>query len=125
MNQRFRSRVSILLIAMLLFAQASVAVAACIMDRGSLAPMLEMSEGCGDCQTELKSDAPQYANRCVAHCTSDLQLSGGMIALVRSPADPPVLLLPSFDRFSALRSGLESPPPRSVPHRILLHSFLI
>jgi hypothetical protein len=124
MNHRFTRRISIWLIAMLVFAQASVAVAACTMDRGSFAPMLQMAEGC-DCETQLKPDAPQYANRCVAHCTADLQLSGSMTALVRSPAHVPVLLLPPFDRLASPRTGLESPPPGSVPHRILLHSFLI
>jgi hypothetical protein len=37
----------------------------------------------------------------------------------------PVLWLPPFDRLASPRTGLESPPPGSVPHRILLHSFLI
>jgi hypothetical protein len=125
MNLRLLRRVSIWLIAMLAFAQASVAIASCSMERGSLAPMLEMTEGCGCEAPQLKPDAPQYANRCVAHCTADLQLSGAGAALVRSPADAPVLLLPRFDRSDAPRTGLESPPPGTVPPRILLHSFLI
>jgi hypothetical protein len=125
MNIRLIRRVSIWLIAMLAFAQASVAIAACSMDRGSLAPMLEMAGDCGDCQTQVKPDAPQYANRCVAHCTADLQLSGSTTALVRSPAYLPVLLLPPFERLASPRTGLQAPPPGSVPHRILLHSFLI
>jgi len=125
MNLRLIRRVSIWLIAVLAFAQASVAIAACSMERGSLAPMLEMAEGC-DCEApQVKTDAPQYANRCVAHCTADLQLSGGAAALVRSPAEAPVLLLPRFDRSPAPNTGLESPPRGTVPPRILLHSFLI
>jgi hypothetical protein len=124
MNLRLLRRVSIWLIAMLAFAQASIAIAACSMERGSLAPMLEMADGCG-CETHVKPDAPQYANRCVAHCTADLQLSGGTAALVRSPADAPVLFVQSFDRSPVLRTGLEAPPPGTVPPRILLHSFLI
>jgi hypothetical protein len=124
MNHRFTRRISIWLIAVLVFAQASVAVAACTMERGSLAPMLEMVDGC-ECETQLKPDAPQYANRCVAHCTADLQLSGSTTALVRSPAYLPVLLLPPFERLASPRTGLQAPPPGSVPHRILLHSFLI
>jgi hypothetical protein len=124
MNLRLIRRVSIWLIAMLAFAQASVAIAACSMERGSLAPMLEMADGC-DCETQVKPDAPQYANRCVAHCTADLQLSGGAAALVRSPADAPVLFVQSFDRSPVLCTGLEAPPPGTVPPRILLHSFLI
>ena len=124
MNLRIIRRLSIWLIATLVFAQASVALAACSMERGSLAPMLEMVDGCG-CETQFKKDGPQYANRCVAHCTADLQLAGVAVALARSPADAPVLLVPRFDRSPALRAGLDSPPPRTVPPRILLHSFLI
>lgn len=124
MNLRLIRRMSLWLIAMLAFAQASVAIAACSMERGSLAPMLEMADGC-DCETQVKADAPQYANRCVAHCTADLQLAGVATALVRSPADAPVLLVPRFDRSPAPRTGLESPPPGTAPPRILLHSFLI
>lgn len=124
MNIRLIRRVSIWLIAVLAFAQMSVAIAACSMERGSLAPMLEMADGCG-CETQVKPDAPQYANRCVAHCTADLQLSGGGAALVRSPGDAPVLFVPRFDRSPVARTGLESPPPGTVPPRILLHSFLI
>ena len=124
MNRRYTRRISIWLIAMLVFAQASLAVAACTMDRGSLAPMLEMGAGC-DCETELKPDAPQYANRCVAHCTADLQLSGSMTALVRSPAYVPVLWLPPIERHASPRTGLDETPPGAPPSRILLHSFLI
>ena len=62
MNLRLIRRVSIWLIAMLAFAQASVAIAACSMERGSLAPMLEMADGCGDCEAQ----DPQYA---IAHPT--------------------------------------------------------
>ena len=107
---------SIWLIAMLAFAQASVALASCSMERGSLAPMLEMVEGCG-CETQVKLDGAQYTNRCLAHCTADLQLAGVTTALVRSPADAPVLLVQRFYRSPAPRTGLESPPPGSVPPR--------
>jgi hypothetical protein len=125
MKLRLIRRVSIWLIAMLAFAQASVAIASCSMERGSLAPMLEMGEGCGCEVPQVKTDAPQYANRCVAHCTADLQLAGLAAALVRSPADAPVLFVESFDRSPVLCTGLDAPPPGTVPSRILFHSFLI
>jgi hypothetical protein len=125
MNIRHIRRVSIWLIAMLAFAQASVAIAACSMDRGSLAPMLEMAGDCGDCKTQLKPDAPQYANRCVAHCTSDLQLSGAFAALTVHPADVSVLLLPRLERYRLPNDLAYVSPPGAVPVRILLHSFLI
>lgn len=124
MNRRFTRRVAIWLIALLAFAQASVAIAACTMDRGSLAPMLEMGEGCGDCRTEIKPDAPQYANRCVAHCTADLQLSGSHAALAVHPADGPVLVLPRL-ALPGAPPPVDRVAPPAVPVRILLHSFLI
>jgi len=125
MNLRLIRRVALWLIAALAFAQASVVLAACSMERGSMVPMLEMIEGCASCEPEGGTDAAQPANRCVAHCTADLQLPGSMIALVRSPAHVPVLWLPPLDRSAFLRTKLESPPPGGVPARILLHSFLI
>jgi hypothetical protein len=125
MNHRRIRRISILLVAMLAFAQASVALAACSMDRGSLAPMLEMPEGCGDCETEFKLHAPQYANRCIAHCTSDLQLSGAFAALAAHPARAPVLVLPRASPPGVPKALAQASPPAAAPVRILLHSFLI
>jgi hypothetical protein len=125
MKLRFTRPISIWLIAMLVFAQASVAIAACSMDRGSLAPMLEMASDCGACETEVKPDAPQYANRCVAHCTSDLQLSGSLAVLAVHPADVPVLVLPRLVQYRLPSDLAYISPPGAVPVRILLHSFLI
>lgn len=125
MNLRLIRRLSIWLIAMLAFAQASVAIAACTMDRGSLAPMLEMAGDCGVCKTQVKPDAPQYANRCVAHCTFDLQLSGSLAALAVHPADVPVLVLPRAEVYRMPRAVDRLSPPGAVPVRILLHSFLV
>jgi hypothetical protein len=125
MKRQFARRIALALVAMLVFAQASIALAACPMDRGSLAPMLEMSDGCGDCNTEIKAEAPQYANRCVAHCTSDLQLSGSLTALAAHAADAPILVLPRYELHRVPRAVAELSPPGAVPVRILLHSFLI
>jgi hypothetical protein len=111
--------------ALLAFAQASVALAACSMDRGGMAQMVTVGDGCGDCNAEVKTYVPQYANRCVAHCTADLQLNGLALALVRGPADAPVLLVPRVEPRFLGGAGLEAPPPGAVPPRILLHSFLI
>lgn len=90
-----------------------------------MAQMLTVGDGCGDCNTEAKTYAPQHANRCIAHCTSDLQLSGLAVALIRGPAEAPVLLVPRVEPSLPGGAGLEAPPPRAVPSRILLHSFLI
>lgn len=114
MNLRLIRRVSISLVATLMFAQASVALAACSMERGSLAPTLEASSDCGD-----------RANRCIAHCTADLQLSGSLAALLVHPADVPVLLLARAEVDRVQRAADPVSPPGAVPVRILLHSFLI
>jgi hypothetical protein len=125
MNLRLIRRISIWLLAALAFAQASVAIAACSMERGSMAPMLGMAGDCGDCKSPAKSVAPQNANGCVAHCTFDLQLSGSLAALAAHPADVPVLVLPRAERHRVPTSIDEPSPPGGVPVRILLHSFLI
>lgn len=124
MNRQLVRRVSLWLIAMLVFAQASVAMAACTMERGTMMQTLQTIDSCG-CETHLKTDGPQYASRCVAHCTADLQLAGLAPTLVRAPAEAPVLLVPRGEQRSAVRAGLEAPPSGAVPLRILLHSFLI
>ena len=90
-----------------------------------MAAMLDMSEDCGSCEAQGNEGTPQNANRCVAHCTADLQLSGGILVLVRSPAYVPVLVLPPGDRVAFRATGLDQAPPGAPPRRILLHSFLI
>lgn len=118
-------RIALLLIALLGFAQASVALAGCPIERGTLSPMLQAGEPCGGgCATEFKPYFPELANRCVAHCTADLQNAGSAVALVRNPGEPPLLavLIPLGNR--SLDGGFAAPPP-ALPRRILLHSFLI
>jgi hypothetical protein len=60
----------------------------------------------------------------LAHCTSDLQLAGLSVALVRSPAAAPVLVVEAAGRTPDAIASYE-PPPGGPPRRILLHSFLI
>lgn len=124
MNLRLIRRLALGLIALLMFAQASVVAAACQMERGTLSQMLQVVEDCGECDTHVKP-SPQYANRCIAHCTADLQLSVLPVALVRAPADVPVLVIAHAERRLPGGLGLEAPPPGAAPPRILLHSFLI
>jgi hypothetical protein len=65
-----------------------------------------------------------YANRCMTHCTADLQLAGLPPALVRAPAHTPVLVVeqPTLHcGFDAVRA----PPPGDPPRRILLHSYQV
>ncbi len=142
MNRRLIRRIAILLIALLGFAQGSVALATCTMDRGTLVHFFGTGESSGcdmhgmdssgtlrtaepTCETYVKASGPQHANRCIAHCTADLQLGGSPIALVRGPADTPALLTPLAESPPVSHARFPVPPPTSVPRRILLHSFLI
>jgi hypothetical protein len=131
MNRRLIRRLALALIAFLAFAQASVVLAACAMDRGEMGPMLmeptesaAAAEGCCE-PPSVQSAEVQVANNCFAHCTADLQLTGFPVVLVQVPAATPVLLLPQLERSFPGRAVLEAPPPPTVTSRILLHSFLI
>ncbi len=88
-----------------------------------MAPSAE--EGCADCAAVVSHDDALYANRCFAHCTADLQGTGGPMVLVRSAADAPVLVLPRLGFHAPPKTGLDGAPPGTRPQRILLHSFLI
>lgn len=126
MNRRLIRRLALALIALLAFAQASVVLAACSMERGEMARMATATTGDDCCGPGPEfQPAPQLTNDCLAHCTADLQLCGAPPALVRGPADAPVLLWPDTTRSPPLRAGSEAPPARTIPSRILLHSFLI
>ena len=115
------------LLAVLAFAQASVSFASCPMERGTLAQVMapDPAEPCADCATSMGYSGTQYANRCVAHCTADLQMAGQPVAILRAPADVPVLMTPGADLRLSAPTRLEMPPAGTPPPRILLHSFLI
>jgi hypothetical protein len=117
-----KRRVALLLIGLLVFAQGAVALAACSMERGMTAPIaMAADERCPDCPSPAAQ--AQNGNLCVAHCTSDLQLAGVTVSLVRGPVQLPVLVV---SRPTALLpAGLDVPPSGAPPRRILLHSFLI
>jgi len=124
MNRSLLRRTAILLSALFLFAQGSVALAACLMDRGSMAPAMEMAAD-ADCDCgAMEANTTPSAN-CFAHCTADLQVPGGAAVLVRAPADCAVLHVVAFRDPSFQIVPGKAPPPRGVPSRILLHSFLI
>lgn len=122
MNGRFIRRVAAALIAFLAFAQTSLALAACGMDRGSMAQAMLMSD-MSDCdQTAGKVPAPGAV--CAAHCSSDLQLPGLQLPLVREVAAVPVLVVEMHEpHFRGAQRAM--PPHPAPPPRILLHSFLI
>jgi hypothetical protein len=126
MTRRLARRIAFSLVALLMFSQGAVALAACAMDRGQ--PVTEAAEPCMEHMPSSGDAAPhamQHGNLCAAHCTADLQAFAMPVALLRAPADAPVLLVAPFQRASVDRPASEAPPPRGVPPRILLHSFLI
>ncbi len=125
MNRALKRWVASVLLAALAFTHASVSFAACPLERGHLgAVMASKAEPCGD-DLSVTGFESLYANRCVAHCTSDLQLSGDAAAIVRSPGDAPVLVLKPAATARVPRTISDPSPPGAVPIRILLHSFLI
>ena len=115
-----------LLLAASAFAQASVSLASCTMERGQLAAVIaiQAAEPC-ECDYALIEDDPQHAVRCVAHCTADLQISHAATAIVRGAANAPVPTESLAEIRLFAPTGLEVPPPGTPPSRILLHSFLI
>ena len=123
-SRKVRRWLSIVALAGFAFAQASVALAACQMDRGTIgaAGSIQIDAGCDGCAPGLP-DVAVLDNTCVAHCTSDLQLSGATVVLVRNPGTTAALWVCADEHIT--RTAFESPPPRALPARILLHSFLI
>lgn len=121
MTRRLIRRVAVMLIALLAFAHGSLALAACGMDRGSMTQAMAMPD-MPDCDGAGNAPAPGAV--CAAHCSSDLQLPGLQIPLVREAAAGPVLVveLRELHLDGALLAPLPHPAP---PPRILLHSFLI
>jgi len=126
MTLRRKRRVAMLTLALLAFAQASVAFSSCSMDRGTMSPAMaaDNDESGSDCETPMTETSPQNTNLCALHCTWDLQVAGVAVALLRSPADLPILTV-ALPNVPAPRTGLHAPPLGAPPHRILLHSFLI
>jgi hypothetical protein len=122
-----RAWIAKLLLAVLGFSHLAVALAACPMERGTMAAVVApaMAEPCAEDGMFMSSFGPQYVNRCVAHCTSDLQNVGALIPLVASGAGVPVLMVPQVRWAAARHTGLEFPPPGTPPPRILQHSFLV
>lgn len=122
MNARTIRRIALALIALLVYAQGSVALAACTMDRGEMARAMA---GHDCCDTSSDQSEPRLGNVCLAHCTAGLQAFELPVALVRAPADAAVLTVPVVDA--------ESPDPRghsvqvtpAVPPRILFQSLQI
>lgn len=123
MTSRLIRRIAIALLALYAFGQATVALAACGMERGAMAQAMAMpaSDSCDDC-TQVGPNAVTAS--CVVHCNADLQLAGSARdAAVPAPAIADALIVVVVPPF-------RSPPvlahlPGAPPRRILLHSFQI
>lgn len=126
LKRRFKRWLTLLVLAAIAFAQASFAFSDCQVGRGRLAQAIGITEKppCSDSVMAVEAWT-KYTNRCLAHCTADLQATGTAVALVRAPAGDPVLLLVRVDRLQVAGAGLEAPPLGAPPLRVLLHSFLV
>ena len=121
MTFRLVRRIAFALLVFYAFGQASVALAACGMDRGAMAQAMAMPAGdtCDECGTAGSS----VTALCVAHCNADLQLTGAAPDVLAAPAAqlPALFPIPRF-RSPPVLAYL---PPGALPRRILLHSFQV
>lgn len=126
MNRTLRKWIAALMLGALGFAHASVSVAACSMERGALGQVLavEAAAPC-ECGTAMTEFGPLYSNRCLAHCTSDLQLAGVAVALASGAIRAPMIVLPPAPLRGSWLRWAGVPPAAVVPKRIQLHSFLV
>src|SRR5260221_11448677 len=123
---RLKRRVAMFTLVMLAFAQASVTLSGCAMDRGTMSTAMaaDNDESRADCEMPITKTSPQKANLCALHCTWDLQAASGAVAVDRSPADWHIAAVALPRSAPARRPGLHAPPSIPPPHRILLPSFL-
>lgn len=123
MSARLIRRLAVILIALYAFGQASVALAGCEMDRGSMVQVMAMSgaDHCDDCTV---AKAPTVTVACSAHCTADLQLTPAEPAAIPGSSSEP-LLRAALSRFCSPPPNLAQAAGGKLPRRILLHSFQI
>jgi hypothetical protein len=127
MNRRTRRWLSILLLGLLAFSQTTSVLAACGMERGQLAGMLSApGHECCDEGNSTADTMPMSANECFSQATADLQVFGNSLWVVSAPCrSAAILVAPPNEHARIAIASLAAPPPRAVPPRILLHSFLI
>ncbi|MDH4323287.1 MAG: hypothetical protein OEW90_04025 [Betaproteobacteria bacterium] len=115
-----------MLLGVLAYAHASVSLAACQMERGTLVEVVadKGGEPCDFHATSVTAFGPLNENRCVAHCTADLQIAGAAMT-VCAAANGPVLHVAPGPCDAARDTGLRVPPPGTPPPRILQHSFQV
>jgi len=116
--------IAALLLVALGFAQASVSLADCSMERGSIGVALA-AESAEPCECDIVTEVgPLWTNLCFAHCTSDLQLFGSVAVAVNNADHVSGLVAPRATQPPHWRR-LVAPPAATVSKRILLHSFLV
>lgn len=114
-----------LLLGALAFVQVSLAAAACEMDRRELAQTIAAGANQDyECEGHTAGVAPMSTNRCMAHCTADLQIHSAAGAAICGPAVSGALLPPQKDP-PAVAADRQPPPRVGIPMRILLHAFLV
>lgn len=125
-TRKLRRWISLIVLSVLAFAQANLALAGCELDRRALT-QITVSEAADDgaCGMNLAGQAPFSSNRCAAHCTADLQIAGVAAAIVRGASESSILQVPRSTQQLLIRTSRDTPPSAAVPIRILLHSFLI
>jgi len=132
MNEGVRRWIVAAMLAVMAFAQANLAFAGCEVERRSLAhAMMASADMPSGCDEQSMQRVPQLSARCLAHCTSDLQISGnpgfpgGAAAIARHPGESGMLLTKAAGLQSSARATAVPPPAGTVPIRILLHAFRI
>lgn len=116
--------VALMVLGALAFAHASVSIAACAMERGTMVEVLAVeTEAPCDCGTSVTESGPLYANRCLAHCTADLQLAGAAVAIAADAVQGAMLPVPQDSRSTRPLRSAGSSPAAVIPRRIQLHSF--
>lgn len=122
MSARAIRRIALAVIALLVYAQGSVALAGCTKHRGDMAQAGAVHECC---DTTDVQPGPRLVNGCLSHCTADLQLFELPVTLVRAPADAVVLNVPVADADPPDPRGHSVHATPAVPPRILFQSFQI
>lgn len=123
MSPRLLRNIALAVLALYAFAQASVALAACEMDRSAMAQAMAMPAGdtCEDC-VEVATDA--LTATCLAHCTADLKRTFSDPVSIPDATCAPLPPLPKT-RVGTGPPFLAEPLAAGVPRRILLHSFQV
>lgn len=123
--RRWLRRTAAVVVGTLAFGQVSLAAAACEMDRRALAQITVAGAGHrAECEEHAAGVAPLSTNRCMSHCTADLQIHSAAGAAICGHAG--ACALPPAPRVPPDAAADRHFPPRvAIPIRILLHAYLV